>query len=98
MGGQGWAARGAPGSGQKKSKNKFKKPGDKPKSPKDIDAQLRGQRQALDRRISFVPAKRAENGYIAAVLGGPGEAKAAHVKNDASPSAGTGGGKKRPAE
>jgi hypothetical protein len=64
---EGWVSKSGPGSGSgKKSKNKFKKSGDKLKSGKgggrNIDAELRGQRQLLERRIAFVPAKRAGNG------------------------------------
>jgi hypothetical protein len=97
MGGQGWASRGDPGSRPKKSKNKFKQFDASPKSPKNIDADLRGQRKLLERRISFVPAKKAENGDIAPVLDevGAGGFRTAHVRQDVSPSGGTGNGKKR---
>ena len=100
MGGQGWASRSDPGSGPKKSKNKFKKFDASPKSPKNIDADLRGNKKLLERRISFVPAKKAENGDIAPVLDevGAGGARTAHARQDVSPSAATVNGKKRAEE
>ena len=101
MGGQGWISKGTPNSsGPKKSKNKFKKFGDKVKSTlgvgRDIDKDLKGQRQLLQRRISFVPAKRAQNGDIAASLSAANGAKKQNVRKDSGPSGA--GGKRRPEE
>ena len=98
MGGHGWGK----GSGGKKkdgkSKNKFKRFGEKSKSPqhsRDIDAALRGQRQLLDRRFVFVPAKRAQNGDIAASgRSGADGLKTDRTKASEAPASG-GWGKKR---
>jgi hypothetical protein len=84
MDGQSWASWGDPGSGPKKSKNKLKQFDASPKRPQNIDADLRGHKKLLERRISFVPAKKAENGDMAAALAevGAGGARTAHVRQD----------------
>jgi ubiquitin carboxyl-terminal hydrolase 36/42 len=80
---------------QKSNKRQFGEKLKGRKGGREIDAALRGQRQLLDRRISFVPAKRAQNGDIAA----SGQSGASGIKPErptsVQGSAGDGGGKKR---
>ena len=85
---------GVPGSsGKKQRRNKRQNPSalaNRTPPKKDIDSALRGQRQLQQRRISFVPAKRPQNGDIIATAGANGTMPQ-HVKKDAGASGKKGG-------
>ena len=89
MGVQQWISKPSVSGHKKSNKNKSKHFSNKLKSPKEagrnIDEVMRGQRQLLQRRISFIPAKNPKNGDVVAFSGdGTNGVKTEHAKKSMS--------------